>query len=136
MDDFAYLHALEQLLLAFKAHTQAQPSTPFHPPALPPSTARFFSLLPSPIPGELALHVPDGFLRHLLYGVLQWHVMYSAGRGRGSGAGGRERRSGRGAAASCGVMDVGVVCIRMQRGWVYHESTLEHFIRQHNGGRR
>ena len=134
MDEFTYLHALEQLLLAFKAHTHTQPTTPFQPPTLPPSTTRFFSPLPSPLAGEVALHVPDGFLRHLLYGVLQWHVMYSAGRGSGGGSGGgRERRGGGGGGR--GAMDVGVVCVRMQRGWVYHECRLERFIQQRYGRR-
>jgi len=133
MDDFTYLHALEQLLLAFKAHTHNQPNTPFHPPALPPSTARFFTPLPSPLAGEVALHVPDAFLRHLLYGVLQWHVMYSAGRGSGSGSGGRERRGGGGVR---GAVDAGVVCVRMQRGCVNHECRLERFIQQHYGDKR
>ena len=139
MDDFAFLHSLEQLLLAFKAHcAHSQPSSPFQPPPLPPSSARFFTPLPSPVPGEVALHVPDAFLRHLLYGVLQWHVMYSAGRGSGSAApaaAGRGRRGGREACEREDV-DVGVVCVRLQRGCVYHECRLERFIQQHYGARR
>jgi len=137
MDDFTYLHALEQLLLAFKAHAHNQPTTPFQPPQLASSAARFFTPLPSPVPGEVALHVPDAFLRHLLYGVLQWHVMYSAGRGAGAAVAvcSAERRGGRGSGAREAV-DVGVVCVRMQRGCVYHESRLERFIQQHYGAKR
>ena len=136
MDDFTYLHHLEHLLLAFKAHNRTHPTTPFIPPQLPASAARFFTVLggaggasgslvrPA---GELVLVVDDGLLRCLLYGALGWHVMYAAsgrGGGTGGGVGGRGRGGG----------DSGVVCVRMQRGWVYHECRLERFIQQHYAG--
>ena len=139
MDDFTYLHALELLLLAFKAHVQSYTHTDssshvrtasaFQPPGLPASAARYFHAQSSPLPGEVILHVPDAFLRHILYGALQWHVLYAASRASGGASGSRGGRGGRGAE------ETGVVCVRMQRGWVYHECRLERFIQQHSSAR-
>jgi len=132
--DFAFLHAVEQLLMQFKHHCHAimqdavsasassSPPPPFTPVSLPSSS--YFHVVPSPIPQEVGLLMPQPFQRLLTYALLAFHFMYAATTG-----GQRGRRRGRGGEEEEEAS--GLLVVRMQRGYVYHQCELEHYIRSH-----
>ena len=120
LTDYTVLHHVEQLLLAFKQHAHAHQqqqqltayaATPFAASSL---SSAHFRVLPSMMADEVALLMPEPFLRYLTYALLAFHSMHSP----------PPRRGGKG-------HEDGVVIVRMQRGFIYHTCSLVHYCSHH-----
>ena len=121
LTDYSVLHHLEQLLLAFKAHVHSQQRQQQLPNyslsafiAPSSSSSPHYRVLPSMMADEVALLMPEPFLRFLTYALLAFHFMHSPPSRQGGKA-----------------HEDGVVIVRMQRGWVRHTCSLVTYCTSH-----